>query len=515
MATTRGFVHKIEIGREGLVTVSLIETDGTISNYVIRDLDADPERFNERLSKLGILRDAMNRAEPVEIEHTDTQQGQEIQRAARITRDALAFSGTIGTLAGLVLDIVVHTENRAQGNGERSDMALVSILSTDLTPEGVMLDLQIPERGIAEQQLEIIRDAQTYGRLVRFYVTDSRRIISVAVDSNPNSFSDKNALELDGFVESLSLIRMPHVDSSGKSSSLAHVRFTTTPPFTGAGNTVGFTPFTPITVDLLVPKGSLTYDLFEAGLRDNNRMRVSTVFLNLTDKPGDTGTDDSGANTGESDIGSVATTHKTTFRDNALLMMLSTQRLRVTDKLNIDQSEVVQIGIAFAAELLAPLASASRPVWITISRRSLDHGPEGFECTEGLPTSDLRPQTLRDLRIPYPAVWTGIGCFNAGVYRFQFCLPVSFKIVVDGKELCLHRAEKIDSTRDTNALDAHIETGETDLMTSSDTGNIFKKKSPCEIMFAHACLCGEHEVQVLIENWICEYKLIMDIYRIR
>ena len=31
-------------------------------------IDGDPERFNERLSKLAVLRDAMNRAEPVEIE---------------------------------------------------------------------------------------------------------------------------------------------------------------------------------------------------------------------------------------------------------------------------------------------------------------------------------------------------------------------------------------------------------------------------------------------------------------
>ena len=503
MATTRGFVHKIEIGREGLVTVSLIETDGTISNYIIRDLDADPERFNERLSKLAILRDAMDRAEPVEIEHTGGEQGEEIQRAARITRDQLASPGVIEAVAGLVLDIVVHAENRALGDGERSDMALISILATDLTPQGVMLDLQIPERGVAEQQLEIIRDAQTHGRLVRFNVTgggttDYKRIIAVAVDNNPNPFGDQNALELDGFVESLSLIRMPHVGPSGKASSLAHVRFTTAPPFNGAGNTVGLIPFTPTTVDLLVPKGSLTYDLFEAGLRDNNRMRVSAVFLNLTDKPDDTGTDDNG---------NVAT-HKVAFRNNALLTMLSAQRLRVTDRLAIDQPDQIQIGIAFAAELLAPLASASRPVWITISRKSLDHGPEGFECTEGLPTSDLRPQTLRDLRIPYPAVWTGIGCFNAGVYRFQLCLPVPFRIFVDGEELCLHKAENTSVTTetDTTGSTTHIETGIT---------VVTQRERPCEVMFAHACLCGDHEVRVEIDHWICEYRFIMDVYRIR
>ena len=68
MPTIRGFVERLEIGRAGLVTASLSHDDGTQADYLISDLDADPERFNERLSKLGILRDAMTRAEPVEIE---------------------------------------------------------------------------------------------------------------------------------------------------------------------------------------------------------------------------------------------------------------------------------------------------------------------------------------------------------------------------------------------------------------------------------------------------------------
>jgi hypothetical protein len=141
-------------------------------------------------------------------------------------------------------------------------------------------------------------------------------------------------------------------------------------------------------------------------------------------------------------------------------------------------AQLENIGLAFAAELLAPLASASRPVWITISRTSLDYGPEGFACTPGVPTSDLRPQTLRDLRIPYPALWTGLACFNHGIYRFQFNLPTAFEVKVDGETLCLHDA-------------------------------------PEGVKMAHACLRGEHEVCVEIEDWICDYEFVMDVYRIR
>lgn len=505
MATIRGFVHKIEVGREGLVTVALIETDGTISNYVIRDLDADPERFNERLSKLAILRDAMDLAEPVEIEQTETKQGNEIQRAARITRDQLSSAhGSILSFAGLVLEISVHTENRVISAGELSDTVLISILTTDLTTAQLALDMQIPERDVAIQHLEMIRDAQTHGRLIRFNAIDStnKRIISVAVDNNPNPFGTKNTRELDGFVESLSLI--PLSSSGGNANSLAHVRFTTAPAFTGTGNTIDLVPFTPVTVDLLTPKGSITYDLFEAGLRDNNRMRVSVAFKDIVDTPLDSEINDERLKDEK-------------LKDASLLMMLSTEKIHETKQLSAHKFNNQRLGIAFSAELLAPLASASHPVWVSISRKSLDHGIEGFECTEGLPSSDLTPQTLRDLRIPYPAVWSGIGCFNSGVYRFQFCLPVPFKLFVDDKELCLHKAEKQTLREEIPAKDAIslAETNVADLTIDSNIGMIVRRKQNCSVMFAHACLCGDHNVRVEIENWICEYRFVMDVYRIR
>ena len=67
MPIIRGFVERLEIGRAGLVTAALRHDDGSTADYLIQDLDADPERFNERLSKLGVLRDAMARIrQPVE-----------------------------------------------------------------------------------------------------------------------------------------------------------------------------------------------------------------------------------------------------------------------------------------------------------------------------------------------------------------------------------------------------------------------------------------------------------------
>ena len=448
ITTIRGFVLKIEIGRAGLVTVTVLLADGTIGTFVIRDLDADPERFNERLSKLAILRDAMNRAEPVEIEYSEGEGGLDIERAIRISRDALDPVMNATQVTGLVLGVLLHSENGVNGNGEKHDTAQVEVLTTTLTTTNLVLDMQTPERLVATAQLDMIRDAQARGSLARFVVDSASdklggsRIIAVAIADDSAAFDGDSVNDVSGFVETLSLIRTPAGGSIG--AMLAHVKFTTAPAFTAAGNTVGLSPFTPVTLDLLVPKNSPTYDLFEAGLRDNLRMRVSVV----------------------------------TTRDGNDRQPVEGAAFTRTEMLAANGNPEL-IGLAAGAELLAPLASASRPVWIVIERTSLDHGPDGFKCTPGVPSSDLTPLSLRDLRIPYPAVWRGMGCFNHGVYRFQLQLPTDCKISVDGQALCLYDSDQPG------------------------------------VKLAHACLGGDHTVTVEVQAWMCDYEFVMDVYRLR
>ncbi|MFW6069809.1 MAG: hypothetical protein ACOC9X_02090 [bacterium] len=469
--TVRGFVLSIEVGRAGLVTVRLVHDDGSIHSYVISDLDADPERFNERLSKLGLLRDALTRAEPVEIEHSGGEAGRIIERVSRISRDDLRPPGALALVTGLVLDVMVHVENRTGPDGERPDSARVTLLGTDLSVVQLVLNLQTPERLVADHQLQMIREAQQAGDLVRLLVEgegadapDSTvtgkqggRILAVAVDHNADAFGDERAEEISGFVESLSLIALKPGDATG---NFAHVRFTTAPDFSGSGGSVGLAPFTPVLWNLLVPRYSLTYDLFEAGLRDNLRMRVSLVSLAPRE-------DEEEIEEREADEEREAMVEAG---------RIAARMARVRDADGAPQN----LAITLAAELLAHLASASRPVWITISRATLDHGPEHYPCVTGTPTSDLQPRTLRDLRLPYPAAWEGLGCFNPGIYRFQFKLETDFTLFVDGEELCLHEA-------------------------SGEEG----------VYMAHACLGGEHEIRVELAAWTCDHEFVMDVYQLR
>ena len=489
MANKQGFVFKIEIGRAGLVSVDIIHADGSRGTYVIEDLDADPERFNERLSKLAILRDAMNRAEPVHIEHVSGEAGEVIERVARISRDELDPVEKVVPITGLVVDLSVHAENGISAGEEKHDIAKVVLLTTDLSSANLTLNLQAPERGVAGQQLEMLREAHLSGRLVRLLVDagsdgashdglssfgGTGRIIAVAVDGSLDAFGQDRARDVNGFVESISLINL---GMGGTAHRFANVGFTTAPPFTGAGGTVGLTPFTPITLQLLVPKNTPTYDLFEAGLRDNLRMRARVIMLK--DKR-DKEKDEDEERTEEElkrriESGEVAGTPQA----EEMAEILVKERLALAGMTAARTTPLDNIGLAFTAELLAHLASASRPVWIDVSRDSLDIGPEAAHCAPGVPTSDLTVKTLRDLRIPYTAVWNGVGCFNPGVYRFQFKLPTPFRVFVDGEELCLHD--------------------------SDEEG----------VKMAHACMNGEHEVRVEIENWICDYEFIMDVYQLR
>jgi hypothetical protein len=477
--TNRGFVQKIEVGRAGLVRISLILVDGSQEDYVIADLDADPERFNERLSKLAVLRDAMDRAELVELEFSTGEAGRIIDRAVRISRDALVPPKQLQDVSGFVVLVTVQSINAAVGATETPDSAQVSILDLSLQLRHFTLNLQAPERAVAIALLQILRDSQAAGRIVtlRLDTTTQPRptVVNVASGAGSGTGLDfSRALELDGFVESLALLQYP--GASAALSSLAIVRFTTAPPFNGPGNTLPLTPFAPAEVQLLVPQPSATYDLFEAGLRDNLRMRVAAIETEpAKDDNVEPATGEMRTKGGDSAGAVAANRADAPAAPYRLSAFVRVSAPAATTGPSAQQNTALVLG----AELLAPLASASRPVWIHISRESLDRGPEILSCTPGTPTSDLSPQTLRDLRIPYAAVWKGMGCFNEGVYRFEIQVGTCFVLRVDGHVAC-----------------------------SFDAPDKLTK-------LAYACLGGHHDVTVELEAWTCDKVLTMDVYRVR
>lgn len=481
MPTIRGFVERLEVGRAGLVIASLLHDDGSRADYPLPDLDADPERFNERLSKLGLLRDAMTRAEPVEIEFLEGSEGGglQIDRVVRITRDMLAGNLQTDRASVFIVGIGLLADNRSGARAEAGDTASVVTMTPAGNVAALMLDMQLPERGVALALLQMLREAQASGQPVTLVVdVKNRRIVGVESGGARPATDPGGAGELvDGFVETVVV-----APSLAPMSNLALVEFTTAPPFGAAGNVVPLLPFTPALTSFLVVQGSAEYDLFVAGLRDKLRMRVllgAGIAAPTRNPASDTQLPKDKVPGADRNVDEARSALNRLFKAMPASASAAAPAASGNAEDSVKGSAQDKLHLVRATQLVAALASASRPVWIRIARQSLDQGPDGDACTDGLPSSDLAPQGLRDLRLPYTAEWTGWGCFNHGVYRLQFELGVDFEAYIDGKLLCLH---------------------------ASDDG---------KIRFAHACLHDAHEVRVLLKRWTCTQIFRMDVYRIR
>jgi len=77
------------------------------------------------------------------------------------------------------------------------------------------------------------------------------------------------------------------------------------------------------------------------------------------------------------------------------------------------------------------------------------------------------------------SIWCAHGCFNHGVYRFQITTPAAARLKLDDRVLCLYS------------------TGE------------------AGIQCGYACVEGDHQVCVEIEDWTCGANFGFDAYRIR
>lgn len=454
MPTRRGFVEAIEIGRAGQAAATVLHEHGSRTTYVLADLDADPERFNERLSKLGLLRDAMDRAEPVEIEfRSDDNAGdfQTIERVRRLARDALRPTPTLSSVTGSVVGVRLDHINRPDSPAEASDRATIALM-VGQSVRHFTIDLQIPERGTAETMVAMARQAQADGRALTLAYDAERRLVYSVEDSDQFATGeDQEADMFDGFVELI---------GHTQDLNLALVQITTAPMFEPDGNLVPLVPFTPEPRLLLVLRGAPEYAVFEAALRDKLRIRVFAQGRRDQRDEDPTG--------GRDDV----------IRDDNGNVVRARAGLASVRSPASAQRFSGPLFFVRGAILLAPLCSAARPVWVRIDRQALDIGPDA-DCPEGLPSHDLRPRSLREMDLPYTAEWIGLGCFNHGVYRFELPTAVPVRIEVDGQPLCVH------------------------------------EDADHRARFAHACLDGEHQVRIVLEGWSCRHDFAMDVYRIR
>jgi hypothetical protein len=331
---------------------------------------------------LSLLRDALARVLPVEIQYEESEQpGNLIDNVVILPRPSI--DGRTGSrwLEGVIIGLGVTELGPLTGSSpyrDAPDLASVSILQEDGSIEGLLLDLQRPDPLTAQDEWKILIDAHRTRRPVQLLVSGGQSPVRGA-------------------------------DSFGKADQAA------------VGRQGGYIQATRWK---LVPTADLDYIyafIERLGQRyESYTANAATALWNVkvlyTTAPGQTPQGDI------SDNGTfVPQTASSWVPDNSPLLARLETALRdgLQVKLGLEGSEIHEV------EIVSHLGSAARPIWILEDFRLSCDDEAANQCTN-VPTVQ-NPTSTSFNNIPRPAKWRGSGYFNEGVWRF----------VVDGVKSCL------------------------------------------------------------------------------
>lgn len=487
MATTIiGFVTQAFAGRAGLFEATLSPVNGGSAVRVqVSDLDGEPERFNERLTKVRLFSEALTCGEPVQVTYVPGEAGgYEVEDVRRLARNPVHPAAGVpeSAFVGFVSELIVEESRAVAGPGtpeavKRADVVRVGLLDpVSGASQSANLVLQGPIGDASRAMLDVLRSAQAAGEPVSVRIRGSNVAPDYSswimqVDQVP--IRGKETV-VDGFVESIGV-------QSAHGHPFASVMLSTAPAFT-SDRILDPSPFTPLPVRFLTPLGAATLRLLETALGSGQRVRVAVIPSERRGGEGDT---------------HIAATHTSVAGNVGLLL-------------------------ASRVQLLAPLASASRPVWVRVRQESLS-GPPVAECKFPSPISDLSTHGVASLQVPHRAAWEGVGCFNGGVYRIQVTSPVRPTLFLDGKELgcTLELPVPSDPSVEEEAAEAvpalayvgaRIRTA--DANTDGGTASAARTRGVSHVYSAHACLCHCHTLRVEFAEWRCGYRFQLDVFKV-
>src|SRR6267378_381684 len=108
MATFKGFVQAIQARGDGWLEVSVLATHAgnDLRSFLIEDLDGNIDDNNRRLAQLGLLRDALTRVLPVELEYrVDSERGNVVEDVTVHPRPAIEGRGPGRRVEGTVIHL--------------------------------------------------------------------------------------------------------------------------------------------------------------------------------------------------------------------------------------------------------------------------------------------------------------------------------------------------------------------------------------------------------------------------
>jgi hypothetical protein len=467
MAIYRGFIRSLQIRDDGWVEFVLqaVHAGNSLQTFFIRDLDGDILKAHKRLAHLSLLRDALARILPIEVEYdAGGEQGNIVEDLTVYPRPSIDGRLPGRRIEGVVIGLMILDRGPESGTSpyrDEADLASVTLLTDAGTLDQVLLDLQRPDAMTAHAMLGLLREAHRTRRPVAVLVSTNfrdqpgprgRAIGAPFASSDTAAAATETGGKIPDFIQACEWITVPDetldylyafIERLGQryesyeadeAPALSHVRvlYTTAPGQTPEGDVSDNGAFTPQTAEAWVHDDSPLLVRLEAALRD---------------------------------------------------------RLQV--KLGLKETRVHEV------EMVAHLGSAARPIWIQVNRTVLPPEPDNGLC-ENVPT--IRTPTASAFNgLPQAIAWRGHAYFNEGIWRFVVKSIGSCKLLIDGETPCCER----------DSVSPALGVGSIDLTTFA------RSEQSGRVMQCHAYLNGMHLVELILNGHTCEHPFQLLAYRIR
>lgn len=389
MAIFRGFVQTVEVRGDGWCEAVLeaVHAGNATQTFFIPNVDGDLTQTNKRLGQLSLLRDALARVLPVEIDYTGTKdQGNLIDDV--IIHPRPSIDGRAGTVRydGVVIGLSVTELGPQSGSSpylDAPDIANAVLLTDAGDVVGLLLDLQRPDPLTAQSELRLLRMAYRTRRPVEVLVSDGGPGNNLKAAGGP----------------------------SGATAAAAYIQSTRFLPLAAAELNYAYA---------FLERLGQRYESYTAAAAP----AISHVKVVYTTAPGQTPEGD------VSNDGSFAPQRLTAWvhDDSPLLARLEAAlRDSLQVKLGLSGDQVHEV------ELVSHLGSAARPIWI-VEDTGFCAEKDAGTCTN-VPTIQ-GPGGPQFANLPRTVTWSGKGYFQEGIWRFNLASAGGAELKIDGKAIC-------------------------------------------------------------------------------
>ena len=400
MATFRGFVQSIQVRDDGWVEFVLqaVHAGNGVQTFFIRDLDGDLKSAHRRLAQLSLVRDALARILPVELEYRSSDDhGNLVEDLTVYPRPS--FEGRPGArrVEGVLIGLAIQERGPVSASSpyrDEADLAGITLLTVDGAIEQMILDLQRPDPMTAQAMLGLFREAFRTRRPVAVLVNQLFRDEDVPRFSAAATVATNRA---PGYIQACEWITVP--------KKTLDYRYA------------------------FIERLGQRYESFEA----SEAAALWNVRVLYTTSPGQTPEGDVSDNGAFAPLTSEAWVHG----DSPLLARLEAAlRDSLQVKLGLDGPAVHEV------EMVSRLGSAARPIWLEVNRSLL---PSTAMLCRNVPT--IQTPTSADLNdVPVPVSWRGQAYFNEGIWRFVFRSVSAAVLLIDGKSPCCEGGDENQAT---------------------------------------------------------------------